>query len=360
MFKTRSGAWTWTFVEEGLWRELAPAPETLRESDELVKRNPVREVFRRGACFIKVERPAKKFGLSALKSFFRPKAEKEFEAARALAESGVPVVEALGYGKGPGAQALVTRAVEGAVPCSEFDFASNPDALERWAFFVRDFASSGFFHPDFHNGNILRRASDGAFLLVDVYGVEKNPEAASERRDSMLRIVLEMRRGLAPGRLIEVASACGVSEPERFIEDGLDEENLKLLDSWEKRKAQLLSGYGKYVKARGASPEGRELMLFDAGADLSGASIEDGEISLLKSFRLELAGLPHRRSLAWDAAAGKVYFEPLEPEPAPGSDEVAEIAFYARHFGIDAAKCLFGRDAKGALSIIDFESGGDL
>lgn len=375
LFTTRSDGWTWHFTDEKVWHALAPSPELPTPDSYIVKESVVRLVFRRNGFFIKVERPASKMGLALLKAMLAPKAKAEFDAARALAVKGVPVVEALGYGSSGASQALVTRAVDGAVPSSEFynanfaeDAADPSGYLSKWAAFVRRVVDSGLFHPDFHNGNILYKPGSGEFLLVDVFGV-KSPERVSEgQRDAMRRIVFEMRRNLPAASFAKLAGDCGVTgEPMEYLEKGLDAEAMRLKAEWPKRKGQLLAAYPKFVERRRLPHDhnGALMVLLDSARrplvpqglveikDIF--DIVNDQAAFLKSFYLELAGIPHRRAVAWEPDSGNVYFERVSLGAKPSAKELDELAFQARHFGVDVKAASLACDAKGRLIVANCE-----
>ena len=368
LFTTRSGDWTWHFVDEGVWSELAPSPEHPSPDSSIVKANPIRTVFRRGSYFIKVERPESKFGLSFLKALFAPKAKSEFESAQALAAAGIPVVEPLGYGSAGNAQALVTRGVFGAVPVSEYynaHFAegeADPENFLRcWSHFVRLVIDSGFQHPDFHNGNILFQPETGEFLLVDVFGVKGLCKVTEEIRDGMRHIIFEMRRGLSPERLISLARECGIRGNHReFVENGLAKEAARLRGEWPKRKRQLLQGYHKFVE-KTALADGRELwILLDKGrrplcsaedVDNDKFDIVKGQDALLDSFYQALAGIPHRKAVAWEPDSQKLHLESIALAGETTEDELASLDFFAKPFGIDPKISHLGRNSKGRLIV---------
>ena len=371
LFERSPCSWTWHFAKESDWTALAPSPERMDAASTLVKQNPLRKVFRRDSYFIKIEEPKPQFGLSWLKSVFAPKAKSEFDSLLALCDAGVKAVEPVAYGSAGAAQGLITRAFEGSISVSdyyysEFSYGSRcPDAfLKSWAAFIKRFIASGFLHPDFHNGNILYQPFSGDFCLVDVFGVKRAGGLSTAERESMLRIVFEMRCGLSPAQLAVLAADCGAEgDPLNYVERGLEQEARRLAAEWPKRKRQLLEGYGKFVR-KTVDSQGRELWLLLDKARRPMASaeelepgrfevVENGIEDMLAAFRLELALLPHRRAVAWRPETGAAFFERTEPSGAVSNEELASLGFYAARFGIDLEGVKLGRDSSGRLLICD-------
>jgi hypothetical protein len=377
LFETRSGGWTWRFKDEAAWRELGPSPQERGPSDEVVKSNAIRLVFRRKGFFVKVERPEASFGLAFLKALLAPKAKAEFEAAEELALAGVPAVEALGYGSCGAAQALVTKAFEGAQDAASLfnlkfvEEGGNPaEYLKGWAAFARKVLASGFYHPDFHNGNILYQSETGEFRLVDVFGVKRKASLTEPQRESMSRIVFELRRPLSWQALAKLAENCGAAEAnaEEFLEKGLRGEAAKLAASWGKRKAQLLAAYWKYSKK---SPDGKTLILLDKARRplAEPAKLAEGAYpqtqglqALLEAFYLELAELPHRRAVAYAPETQTVYLQQAGEPAQASSKELRAFARLAEPFGARCENSLFSRDALGRLQLekAELDLGGPL
>src|SRR5262245_21117664 len=155
-------------LADATWELLpgVPRPETWPgDRVELVKSNPFRSISRVRVgdgldVHLKHCRPV---GLRAwLREWLRPaKAKLEYRKAMALAERGVPTLEALGVGTAgrwlPGDSFLITRTLDGAVPLGAYLAAASPRQRHRiavalGAFFAR-LHRAGVTHPDPHPGN---------------------------------------------------------------------------------------------------------------------------------------------------------------------------------------------------------------
>ena len=176
MQKIQINNWTWFIENTALlhgwfdkWQEFA--------RDSIVKQSSVRIVFKvEDLFYVKLEQP---LGLwRRLRSFFSPKAASEFTVGRALEAAGVPVVKHLGWAQCGSSNMLLTEAVPDS--CSVHEYWHNEIVygnlpkkkfLNNFAEFLKVFLTSGFYHPDFHLGNILYSPSTEKFALVDVYGV---------------------------------------------------------------------------------------------------------------------------------------------------------------------------------------------
>ena len=177
------------------WQEFA--------RDSVVKQSSVRVVFKvEDLFYVKLEQP---LGLwRRLRSFFSPKAASEFTVGHALEAAGVPVVKHLGWAQCGSSNMLLTEAVPGS--CSVHEYWHNEIVygnlpkrkfLDSFAEFLKVFFASGFYHPDFHLGNILYSPETEKFALVDVYGVSRPNELSDKQINEHSRIFLELYRGLS-------------------------------------------------------------------------------------------------------------------------------------------------------------------
>ena len=89
----------WRFASDAVRAELGETPETMLETGDEVKSNPVRRVVRAGGYFLKCDRRGA--------GRFR----REWRGAELLRESGIPVVEYLACGDSPNGGCLITRAL---------------------------------------------------------------------------------------------------------------------------------------------------------------------------------------------------------------------------------------------------------
>lgn len=87
----------WSFASDAVRAELGESPETLLESGEEVKANPVRRVVRSGGYFLKCDRR----GAARFRS--------EWKSAKLLESQGIPVVEYLACGESSRGGCLITR-----------------------------------------------------------------------------------------------------------------------------------------------------------------------------------------------------------------------------------------------------------
>ena len=140
----------WRFASDAVRAELGETPETMLETGDEVKSNPVRRVVRAGGYFLKCDRRGA--------GRFR----REWRGAELLRKSGIPVVEYLACGDSPNGGCLITRALPESESVGAYYWrkfvrgGENPEPfLNRFAPFVRKILESGLFHPDFHIGNIL-------------------------------------------------------------------------------------------------------------------------------------------------------------------------------------------------------------
>lgn len=275
----------------------------------VVKENPVREVRRDGEFFYKLDRR----GGYALR--------REFAAARLLEERRVPVVEHLWFGRIAPGFVLVTRALEGAPSVREYLRTHFPDAEFRLKFadFIRDFLATGLGHDDLHIGNILYRIEDGRFVLVDVRAVRRRRWRRFPY--GICRAPLELRRDLTRAEVCGMLKRLGLPDAEAFYDRGLEKEAAALRKMWPKRRAQVLAGYPKFTRREG------DLLISTTAspAELADPEFRPGnETEFCSSFYWDLAEIPHRRALVFDARNGRIGYE-RTPEPSPLAErELAE------------------------------------
>ena len=286
-----------------------------------VKSNPVREVRTDGEFFYKLDRR----GGYALKC--------EFAAAELLAEKHVPAVEHLRLDRISAGWLLVTRVLPGAVTVSEYAATHVPDVKFRtdFAVFIRDFLRTGLDHRDLHIGNILFRDSpQDRFVLVDLRSVRPWRWWWRRMPYDICRAPLELRRELKRHEICAMLRIIGVRDAEAFFDRALAIEAAALRKMWKKRRRQLFAAYPKFSR------------LEDGVLVLAGVSDEElkrlewvpgTEDDFAKSFYEDLAELPHRRILAFDAAKNLIGLNAVPPLSRLPEDEVK---VRRRIFGVDA------------------------
>lgn len=320
----------WRFASDAVRAELGESPETLLETGEEVKSNPVRRVVRAGDYFLKCDlRGAGRF-------------RREWRGAELLRESGIPVVEYLACGESPNGGCLVTRALPDSESVGEYYWrkfvrgGEDPEPfLKRFAPFVRKILESGLFHPDFHIGNILCDKRNGSFVMVDAMGIRRATLCDRLfRMYRMRRIPMELREPLGRERMIALIGECGIPSPAEFFDRALDREADALWNEWPKRRRQILAGYPKFTRRiDGILHTVDPLRRIEENVDC--VVIEDEEPELLEKmflahFFLQLALIPHRRAAAYDPENGRLYLEPVPggAVPARAGDQEERMAAF--------------------------------
>ena len=283
-----------------------------------VKSNPVREVRTDGEYFYKLDRR----GGYALKC--------EFAAAQLLAERGVPAVEHLRLDKTRAGWLLVTRALPGAVTVREYAAKHIPDVTFRtdFAVFVRDFLRTGLDHRDMHIGNILYQEPERRFVFVDLRSVKPWRWWWRRLPYDICRAPLELRKELKRHEICAMLKIIGVPDAEAFFDRALATEAAALCRMWKKRRRQLFDAYPKFSRF-----EDGVLVLAEVSAEaLKRLEWVPGSADdFAESFYEDLAELPHRRILAFDAVkklAG------LDAVPPPSRLPEGELAERRRVFGV--------------------------
>jgi len=361
MQKIQIDNWTWIIEDSALlngwfkrWQDFA--------RDSAVKQNPVRVVFKIDDLFyVKLEQPLGFW--RKIRNILFPKAAKEFAAGRALEDAGVPVVKHLGWAKCGSPNMLLTEAMPDS--CSVYEYWHNEiiyanalkkTFLENFAEFLKVFFASGFYHPDFHIGNILYSRAKKSFTLVDVYGVSRPKRLSEQQIAEHTRIFLELYRGLSDSEgvhfLMKVRSDLTLRDAGEFWEAGLAGRAAHAKKSWSKRQAQIQNNYSKFVEVLNiADNEFLVRKIFGSVPTVSLDKIPncltgnyfdimrlpygEAEDLWLESFRLELRGIDHLRPLVFEKP-GVLYFEKA-PDGAPkaSQEKAEEFILRAKTAGVE-------------------------
>lgn len=371
MIKKRSGRWVWFVLNREIWNEIGPIPQEKTPDTEMMKVNPVRAVFRRGDCFYKLEMPETANPLKFWAAILFPKAKWEFFTLRMLARRGIPVTPPLGFGQAATVSMLVTREIPDAVAAGDYFAArfvtggGDPGPfLAAWSRFVRDFVHSGFYHPDFHNGNILFREKDAFFLLVDVHGVRYAWFGRAAKRRRMYGILHEMREILDRDTMLKLILDCGAATDAAgaaaFYAELLAREAARTRKEWAKRKQQFLADYAKFVEVR--EENGRAVTLTLDGARhpfAAVAGLDHGRYEIvagtpaelealrLRDFELAMHRIPHLRVVAFEPGRNRLYRE--KPGETVDPAEAGWLVERIEAAGFDAAHLEFTRNEHGRI-----------
>ncbi len=325
----RINGWDWSITDPAIlepwfhsWKQFA--------KKNMVKSSRVRAVFKvenNGAVYyVKYNYPVSL--TSRIRSSIVPKSRSEFNSAGLLQEHGIPSIDICGWAKRGSESMLVTREVEHSVSarsywfsgaCADRDLREN--FLDSFAGFLRRMISSGFYHPDFHLGNIMFKKDDMSFILVDPYGVEKKKKLLDSQFFRMIRIVGAFRGEISDREagelLLKARLAKDFKEADEIWYNILRAEADEVEKLWDKRKAQILTGKGKYCRVFKSclgqglsirnSMDGQAMidnrLLMDEGFDKEYENDrmpeKDAEAVWLKSFKLQFHRLAHRMPLAW-------------------------------------------------------------
>ena len=333
MYRVKSGSWIWFWQELADWNRLGPHPEEMTAETKLVKANPVRGVFRRDGYFCKLEMPECRNPATFWRAVLFPRARREFYSALALDVAGIPVTPPVGYGQALTCSMLITREVPGAMTANawfqeQFVRGGGDPAefLRRWAAFLHQLLASGFYHPDFHGGNLLYQPESGAFTLVDVYGVRRRWFSRASGRRRMIMALREFREILNREQLLDLLQFCGAAndrgEAKRWHDDLLRYAAARTRRELPRRLKQFFDGYVKYGKTVEWAGRSLWLTLDAAGQPLAEPETLDGgtyevisgseevlRARLKRDFELALHLIPHPRIVAREAAAGRIYRE---------------------------------------------------
>ncbi len=385
----RRRGWKWRLRTPGLLEPWFDQYEHYLKSS-LVKSNPVRSVFKvNNQYFVKLDCPRNP--LHKLRAYLCCKAESEFNTAMQLEKDGIPVIKYLGWGRSGCLSMILSEAVPDAVTAWDFwgreyviGGKDHTAFLDKLAKFLKKFIYSGFFHPDFHLGNVLYSPQSGQFALVDVYGISKPAGVSVGQMERMYKIVLAFRDIISDTEAEKLVLFMGIREtPEAarlYFDSALKAEAAFLNDEWPRRRRQILESYRKFITR--LSIDGQEYFLkhspvaepFINPAELS-QTLNSGNLEKvtlpagealtlwLKSFRLQFYGILHRRPLVLEKNGSQsvLYFNKIEGKiPAPGIPEVSEFIKRCACFSISPAhenllQTAGGRILINNLALIDLE-----
>ena len=353
--------WRWQIEDAALLHEWFEHWEDIAR-ENTVKENPVRIVFRVDDLFyVKMERPTGFW--RKLRSLLHPKAAREFAVGQALEAADVPVVRHLGWARNGSANMLLTEAMPDSRSVLEYWNSEiiygnlEPHKfLAGFGKFLKTFFSSGFYHPDFHIGNILYSPTTENFALVDVYGISFVGKLSPKQITAHNHIFLELWRGLsdyeAVSFITQVTNAFTPEEAQEFWQAGLKSRMARTQKDWTKRQNQILNNYAKFIEVV-KTPENEFLIRKQPGPitavdlaeipdclngnnfDIIRLSQDEAEELWLESFRWELLGVDHLRPLVFEKP-GVLYFEKLPHDshtPSPG--KIEEFVTRAKIAGIE-------------------------
>ena len=201
LIKFRDNGWEWHLKKPAIleswfhsWKQIA--------KKNMVKSSCVRAVFRveadKAAYYVKYNYPVSL--TSKIHSSFIPKSKSEFDSSLLLGEQGISVVEVCGWGRRGTESMLITGELEDSVNARTFWFSEEclnsqlkNAFLDSLSDFLRKFMSSGFYHPDFHLGNMMIKRSDMNFVLVDTHGIEKKKKLRDSQYFRMVRVIGALR-----------------------------------------------------------------------------------------------------------------------------------------------------------------------
>ncbi len=301
-----------------------------------------------------------------------------------LENGGVPVVKYLGWGRRGCSSMTFSEAIPDTVTAWEFwvreyiiGGKDHTAFLDNLAGFLKKFIYSGFFHPDFHLGNILYSPSTGQFALVDVYGITQPDSVSVSQMERMYKIVLAFRDVISDAEAEKLILFMGIRDtPEAaglYFESALKAEAVFLNDEWPKRRRQIVENYRKFITR--STVGGQEFMLRNSPASepsITPAELPQalksgnlGKVDLpsdkalaiwLKSFRLQFYGIAHRQPLVLEKNGSQsvLYFNKIEGAlPAPGIPEVTEFLKRCACFSISPAHENLRQTAAGRILIND-------
>ena len=317
----------WIYCSSKVQNELPSPPQLLLENAEIVKHNPVRDVFFKDGYFIKCDY-RKRHGF-----------EKEFKAAQQLAKKNIATVEHLACGSHKNCNYLITRALEDSQTVEEYLLKSPADELFKGAFagFLDLWRNSPFFHTDAHLGNLLYQPGKNSLTLVDVRGVKKRSLWKKRYHGcpaDVARFIFNFRGSLSCAEVLDLLTQNLCSEPEKVFQKMLKKECARILKEWPKRSRQLFSGYPKFSRITG---ENMLVLSAFQGTYLQypEETSPDAGSEFAASFFLSLLQIPHRRVCAADLNTNRLRREPERSGVPVSPEELSHLQYALEQCGLE-------------------------
>lgn len=353
----QSRRWSWHIPSEKTKESIR---NLVLSAPHLVKSTPVRAVYACGDYFLKFDLAPNLW--SAFRKWVYPKSRVEYEIGRNLAAAGIPAVECLGWGKHGGTNVLITRAMPGTVTMEHFFYeqivygGGNADGvLAEITAFLKKFFDAGFSHDDLHFGNILYNPGTHELAWVDLIAIDHPGHIEPAARRFMSRCIVTLREGLSRTQMLRTIRELGAAETdteaETFYFAEVRHAAQHLIETWEKRSGQALSGYPKFADALPCpgAPDRTMLLRKDflsrpiltkedaahgvpAGYELLRTEDErEAECIYLRSIYLQTLRIRHRRVVAF-ARPNELWLEPMPADlgAMPSAADNADAAFFWR------------------------------
>ncbi len=335
--KRKIGNWTWHLTDNDqdlAWFE----NRDVLMSRNTVKSNAVRTVFTvNNRYYVKYDSPEKI--TKQLRSLFLPKVKLEFDIAMKLEESGIPVVKYLGWGKKGSLGFLLTKSYPHSTCVRDYWFQNyvygtrkdKTAFLKKLTNLIFLLIENGFYHPDFHLGNILIDTATCEMALVDVYGVKKLKVLSEGKIYKMVQIVAALRDGLTDSECRYLIEQIGYSAESSSTAWNLilHDEALRANKLWNKRRRQVLDNHEKYStvvndgedtlvlkhdQTRNPIFDPEKLNGIEQNSEIIGVMYDRSAATKvwLASFLLQFHSISHVRPLVWQQSAkgsDTLYFE---------------------------------------------------
>lgn len=328
--KTTINNWIWEIDDPGLLEYWFSDFENFRKENS-IKSNPEREVFfiiiEGKKYFVKYSHPTSL--LQKTRSKINPKSATEFNSSKLLEMSGIPTSKVIGWGKNGTESMLITEAVPESIDARKYwfsieyrDFARRKTFLAKFTNFLCKFMESGFYHPDFHLGNLLVTGHGGniKFTLIDPYGVVDEDPLKMKKKLAMLCIIGALRGEINDFTGSDLVKAIipefDENKSSEIWQNILISESMKTIKLWEKRQERILSDsrYSQILNNKEMQVRIRKDFAGNSCLDLNSPAeiinhqdeydfkemdATNAEKEWLLSFQQEFHRIPTKKPLAW-------------------------------------------------------------
>lgn len=312
--------WKWHFDDKDFEKEINNSLKLSTDSPTLIKKNPVRSVWKYGDLYIKHNHPQSRF--DKFRFSIVPKAHSEFKALKILAEMSINAVKPLGWAKYGSQSLLITKEMAGFVNSKDywfreacFDSQKKKKFLSSLANFAKFLVERKVIHKDFHLGNLLFNPESSSFALVDVYklkvGKKKNQKEVFEIYRIISSVMGEINDSDALDFLINVGACNDFDSADSLWTKILSAEIPELRKKWTSMKQAVFTN-SKFSSLKKSDGEKilirksilREELVSEAQLEQTENFIrieeyhEQAKKIWLDSFLFELYRMPHHLPVA--------------------------------------------------------------
>jgi len=200
--------WIWYLTDDRNKQFISELSNESYVSLELIKKNPVRSVWKYKQTYIKFNHPGSI--IDEIRFLIKPKAKSEFKSLEELVRRGIRAVIPIAWARYKSKSLLLTKELEGFENSRDYWFkkaCNDPDKKSKFllslAMFVNELSKKNLVHKDFHPGNILFNSNFSDFALVDAYKLSFSAKINRNSLFELLRIIAAFKGEITDKEAVE-------------------------------------------------------------------------------------------------------------------------------------------------------------